>query len=94
MISPVSVCVPLRDISFPIVLTNVLREEGDKVTKDVTLEIELIIVRLFGPILKVPAIVRGAKAVKLLVVKKVPKLGFIAKVAPDPVAKLRDTRLD
>ena len=31
---------------------------------------------------------------KLLVVKKVPRLGFLEKVAPDPVPTLRENKLD
>ena len=47
VISPVSVCVPLRDMTLPILVTKELSEEGDNVTNEVTVEIELIMVRLF-----------------------------------------------
>ena len=49
------------------------------------------------PIVAVPVkagLAKGAKVVRLLVVRKLPILEFSAKVAPEPVARLRETRLD
>ena len=47
VISHLSVCVPLRNKTLPILVTKELSEECEKVTNEVTVEMEFIIVRLF-----------------------------------------------
>ena len=64
------------------------------VTKLVRLDTVLIMESELVPKLKVPTIVSAARALRLLVVRKEPILVLIAKLLPEPVDKLRETRLD